>query len=868
MRKFIPILILILNYTTTFSQTSPTDSIPADTSLYNVRTDIQDNLPTITLNDDELNDEGSNTTVSSILSSGRDPFLSAVSYNFSPARFRLRAYENGDDIYLNGIDFTGLDNGFTPWGLWSGLTNVMRARENVYGLRSSDFGIGRLGLSTNIDMRAGAQWAQTQIGYAVSNRNYRHRVILTHGSGYDQKGWAYSFMLSPRYAAEGNVPGTYYRSLSYYAAVDKKINTKNTLSLIAFGAPTENGRQSPSVQEAMDLAGTNYYNPAWGYQNGKKRNANVAQTFQPAFMAVHELKPNNKSSLMTSIAFVTGDRKTSALDWYNAPDPRPDYYRYLPTYYQFTQPELSKKMEETFRNNPDKLQIDWANLYNVNRGNVVTENNINGNAGQQITGKRSLYILSNRVTNLKRMMFNTMYKSQLSEIVSLYAGANYQNQVNQYYQEVKDLLGGDFWLNVNQFAQRAHPIDPNKWQNDIDVPNRIVKDGEKYGYDYKITLSKASAWVQSVFTLRHFDFFVGGEISSSSFYRTGLNKNGLFPDQSYGDSKKLQFINGKAKGGITYKADGRNYVFANAAYITAAPFFENVFIAPRTRNAMQQDVKSEVFTSFEAGYRLAAPRLKAVLTGYYTTSKNGYDVRSFYYDDGINQDFVNYALSGIDKLFFGGELGVEAKLTPTLTLNGAASVGRAYYNSTQQAIITVDNSGEFFTGSIDGRQTVYLKNYRIPSTPQNAYSLGLFYRSPKYWYVSLTGNYFDNMWIDPAPSRRTTEAFRMMDPTQPAVQEFYNKLVAQEKYDGQFTLDFFGGWSKRLPQRFNLRGKSSYLVLNLGVNNILNNKNIRSGGFEQARYDNNDPVLNANKFASKYYYAYGLNYYASIMFRF
>jgi hypothetical protein len=235
---------------------------------------------------------------------------------------------------------------------------------------------------------------------------------------------------------------------------------------------------------------------------------------------------------------------------------------------------------------------------------------------------------------------------------------------------------------------------------------------------------------------------------------------------------------------------------------------------------------------------------------------------TFYYDEDQYQDFVNYALSNIDKQFFGAELGFEAKLTSTITLNGAASIGRYYYDSRQKAVITIDNTNDHPT-----TQTVYLKNYRIPSTPQNAYNLGFFYRSPKFWYVSLAGNYFDNMWISPAAPRRTEVAVGNGDPSNSTVEQFRNALLAQEKYDPQFTLDLFGGYSKRLPRQYRINNKPTYLVFSLGANNLLNNKNIRSGGFEQARYDASD-TMNPNKFPNKYYYAYGLNYYASITLRF
>lgn len=831
-----------------------------DTSITQILDNVQDNMPTISLSDDELdNDGGSNTSVSSILGASRNPFLSAASFSFSPVRYRLRGYESADATYLNGADFTGLDNGFTPFSLWSGLTNVMRSRENTLGLEATHYAMGGIGLNSNVDMRAGAQWAQTQVGYAISNRNYRHRVLFTHGSGFNAKGWAFAMMLSPRYAGEGYVDGTYYRSLSYYAALDKKLGAKNTVSLIVFGAPVENGRQGPSTQEAMDLVGSNYYNPSWGFQNGKKRNSNVAETFQPAFMAVHEYKPNNKTRWMTTLAYTAGKRKTSAFDWNNAPDPRPDYYRYLPSFFELTEPNKARLMREAIRKDPTLLQVDWHAMYDANRGNILSVTDENGN---KVTGKRSVYILSNRVNDLSRALFNTTYNTRLTEMLGLTAGASYQQQANRYYLEAKDILGGDFWLNINQFAQREYPGDPQKWLYDVDRPNRIIQNGEKYGYDYKMTMNRAAAWAQLLFTLTRFDIFAAGELSSSTFYRTGMVKNGLFLNDSYGDSKKFNFLNTSSKAGITYKLNGRNYFFVNGAYITAPPYFENVFTSPRTRNTVQDSITSEITQTAEAGYKLMAPRVKAVLNGYYTKMLNGFDMMTFYYDDENYQDFVNYAMSKIDKVFFGAELGLEVKLNPTLTLNGAASVGRYYYDSRQKAVVTIDNSNDRAT-----TQTVYMKNYRIPSTPQNAYNLGLFYRSPKYWYVSLSANYFDNMWIDPAEPRRTKEAFLDKDPEDPRVQEFYSSLIRQEKYDPQFTLDFFGGWSKRLPRQYNIKNQPSYLVFNLGVNNILNNTHIRSGGFEQARYDVTT-TLNANKFPNKYYYAYGLNYYASVMFRF
>jgi hypothetical protein len=60
--------------------------------------------------------------------------------------------------------------------------------------------------------------------------------------------------------------------------------------------------------------------------------------------------------------------------------------------------------------------------------------------------------------------------------------------------------------------------------------------------------------------------------------------------------------------------------------------------------------------------------------------------------------------------------------------------------------------------------------------------------------------------------------------------------------------------------------KRTFLVFNVGVNNLLNNTNIVSGGFEQLRFDYGEK--NINKFPVKKFYAYGTNFLASITLRF
>ena len=72
-----------------------------------------------------------------------------------------------------------------------------------------------------------------------------------------------------------------------------------------------------------------------GYQAGKKRNARVVQSFDPTTVLAHEWNLSRNVKLNTGLAFHYGRYGNSSLNWYDGTDPRPDYYRYLPSYYLY-----------------------------------------------------------------------------------------------------------------------------------------------------------------------------------------------------------------------------------------------------------------------------------------------------------------------------------------------------------------------------------------------------------------------------------------------------------------------------------------------------------------------------------------------------
>ncbi len=803
------------------------------------------NIPILTLSETDLEDENDFENVSGLLTASRDIFSNAAAFNFGVARFRVRGYDsNTSEIYINGSSMNDLETGRTFWSAWGGLNDVFRNREATLGLNPGSFAFGGINGATNIDIGASSQRKQKRISYASSNRSYRHRIMGVYTPKL-KNDWFLTLSGSRRWAQEGYVEGTFYDAWSYFFGVEKKFG-QQSLAFNIFGAPNKRGRASASTQEMYDIAGTNYYNPNWGYQEGEKRNARVANAHQPIAILQHKLNLKKNTSLNTSLSYQFGRNGSTRLDWNNARDPRPDYYRYLPSYVENAQ--TAQMVWDAMAANEGLRQLDWTYMYNTNGfSDVETIENVDGRPGNTVTGLRSKYVIEESRYDKQKADANINFNTLIGENVTLNSGVYYRWQKTRNHKVLNDLLGGDFFLDIDRFSERDFPDNPEVLQNDLNNPNKIVREGDSYGYDYDGVINKAGVWLQTQINLDKVDLFVAANGSQTNFWRDGKYVNGRFPDNSFGKSEVQKFMNYGVKLGSVYKINGRNYLFANASYLTTPPSYRNAYLSPRTRDQVAPNLTSEKIVSTEGGYYLKSPYYKARVTGYFTQFKDGIRTMSFYHDG--EQAFVNYTLTGIDKKHFGIELAGEAQIVTGLSINAVAAIGQYIYNSRPLAYITQDNDSELLA---DG-QTIYQKNFYIPGTPQQAYSFGLRYNSPKFWFANVSVNLFNEMYLDFNPDRRTAAA---VEPITYGSDE-WTTTINQERLDPQVTMDLFGGKSWRFDYKY-------YIYLTVGVSNALNNRQFITGGFEQLRFDGED----INKFPNRYYYAYGINYFAQIAFRF
>lgn len=831
-----------------------------------------------------------------ILFGQNDVFNNIAGYNFSSVRFRVRGYSSeSQDVYMAGVRMNDAITGYTPYSLWSGLNEAVRSKESVNGSEISDYGFGGYNGLTNIDPMASKVRTGWRGSVLTNSALYRLRLMMTYSSGELDNGWSYAFSASARLGGNDWIKGVYYRSFGYYGSVEKKFGEEHKLGLTFMAAPGQRGAQNGSTQEVYDLMGDNMYNSNWGYYNGKVRNARVKKTHEPIAILKYDFTPESKKlKASATVLYRFGKNGYTALDWYDAPDPRPDYYRNLPSYFfmdntDYNRLNYSKYMwakEQWEQDIPSITHINWDRLYAVNAMNSTAD------------GNRSKYVIEERRTDQQDLNFAANAKWSPVNCFTLAGGLSYKWNRTEYYKILDDLLGGDYYVNIDQFAERDYASSVTMYQNDLDYylkngKAQTLKQGDKYGYDYYANVRRAEAWVSGRFSKFGLDVALAGRIGYTKYWREGLLRKGLFPGldangqpmtyegkvittydpitgdaiTSLGKSEVKDFLTGAAKLNVSYVIPGGHRVYANAAFIADAPNFNQAFISPRTRNSIVPNLKTNKTLTADLNYAYSNSGYDVRVTGYYTAIKDQSKVMSFY-DDAQNS-FTNFAMSGIDQRHIGLELGFKVPLpVPNLALQGVVSYGQFVYTSNPKMYQTYDNSAAIVEDTYgvtipywkshptaDGKT---VKHY-VSGTPQLATSLGLSWNK-NYWFVDADVDYFDFAYLDMNPLYRTDMATSGPDKTVTPTEIEY--MAAQEKFKGAVLLNASVGKSWYIKRNYQLG-------FSLQVKNILNTTNLRTGGYEQTRLvDNTVSKERYYRFDSKYFYMSGINYMLNIYFRF
>ena len=828
-----------------------------------------DDLFTIALSDDELNDDTSGSdNISGLLSSSLDVFQKAAAFEFSSSFFKVRGLGSGNgSVLINGITMNKPYNGRPQWSDWGGLNDVLRNQELSSGLQPSSYTFGGVLGTANINVRASQYQSGSRVTYSSSNRSYTNRLMVSHATGIMKGGWSLALMLGRRWGQEGYQDATLYDANSFFASIEKKLDKNQSLNFTAIYTPNKRGKSSPNTQEVYDLKNIKY-NEYWGWQDGKKRNSRIKTVEEPIIMLNHYWDVSKKTKLNTNVAYQFGKIGNSRLAYGgttriltsngqesfegNGRNPSPTYYQKLPSYFERNFPddlEFAYGAEQAFLKDG---QINWQTMYDANIAKAAQ-------------GKNASYMLYEDRVDDKEWTVNTILNSEWNEHILFDASINYKTLKSENFAQVLDLLGGTGFLNVDGF---------NGMQFDLKNPNALLAKGDRYGYNYNMFANVVSGFAQAKFKYNKVDFYVSTSLTNTQYQREGVFQSETFANNSFGKGKKLSFTGIGTKTGLTYKITGKHVFEINLGYLTKAPSIRNSYTNSRANQNVVPNISEEKISTLDASYIFRSPFVKAKLTGFYAQLKNANEI-SFFFADGIgnviadsgtqisgsdDNEFIQEILQGINTNHVGAEWGIEAQVTTTIKLKGAASMGQYTYANNPDLYLSSDRFENVYLGKS------YLKNYKLAVGPQQAYSIGFEYRDPDYWWFGATANFFRNTFVDISPLTRTNNFYTDVD-GQPFIdydEDLARKLLKQERFDDYMVVNLIGGKSWRINEY--------YIGFFASVNNLLDEV-YKTGGFEQGRNANyrqlrDDQSLNKPVFGSKYWYGRGTNYFMNVYVRF
>lgn len=818
----------------------------------------EDNNNELLFDESMLEDEeGNGQNVTALTGASDNIYYKFTRYGYSPLYSNYRGVGSRyQETYINSLPMNDLIRGGFSFSQLGGMTSrAFRNNTSTIGLGASAYGFGGISGSQNFNTITDTYAPGFNGSLSYTNSNYNYRAMATYSSGLTDNGFALTISAIGRYSKEGVVPGTFYNSGGLFVSLEKVFDKKNSLTMTLWGAPTQYANGKATVQEVYDLVGDNLYNPTWGWQSGKKRSDNIREKFDPTAMLTW-LHKGEKTTLTTSAAFRWTSFARTRLNYYKANDPKPDYYKNLPSYFIYGQdtPEwgLYDYYTNLWENNIGGIQqIDWDAMYMANHLNNIQNQSLP--ADQK---KGSSYIQQMEHSKQFNFIVGSTLNHRFTDNITFQAGLNFNYTRSSDYMTIKDLLGGEFWVDVDPFSDRDM-YDPSAntdiLQNDLDHPNRKVVKGDRFGYDYNIHAMKLQAWVQNQHKYAHWDINYGASFSWEEFYRFGHMRNGRAPENSLGKSKTLDFEDFAVKAGVTYKLDGRNFFTVQAQYSTDAPLISDVYISPRIKDTTIKDPKSQKTISVDAQYNWNYRRFRGSIGAYFINMDDAVE-RMGFYDESLNT-FCNFALNGVKRQYKGIELGMAYKILPSLTASFAGTYAKFQYKNNPMGMRSVEN-GLY----ADTEQTVYLKNYTCTSTPQLAFNIALDWQAPKMFFVNVNASYLADYYVKLAyPFHEQMPGMWEVANNTEEVEALMEAYADQPKLDNQWVLNASVG-------KLIYINRSLSLNLNLSVSNILNNKDLVINAFQQSRVDTKR--YNINSFPTKLQYAQGIKVYFNVGVRF
>ncbi|QZE13876.1 TonB-dependent receptor [Halosquirtibacter laminarini] len=664
-----------------------------------------------------------------ILRSTPSVYVTRQGGGYGDSRINLRGFDSRNiAVLINGVPINGMENGKVYWSNWAGLNDVTRSMQVQRGLGAAKVAVPSVGGTINILTNSTDSKRGGNIYYGTGNDG-RQKEAITLSTGINDKGWAASVNVAHN-TGRGWVNATAYESFSYFANISKRINDYHSLSFTIFGAPQTHGQryQRMKISEYQTIARNDFrYNADWGYKRGEMYNSSQNYYHKPQAILNHFWTVNPSTSITTALYASVGrggGRRTAG----------------------------SNKNAFDYKNEDYRVdgQIDYDKI-------------MNENIAAKSEGSKAFF--ANNVNNHEWAGILSNLTHEFNDQLKLTGGYDFRWYKGIHYNEVEDLLGGDFALD----------------SKDVNAGTRTV--WEKDTIDY---YNEGKIWWEGLFAQLEYSndvvsAFVSGSVSGKQYKRVDLFR--YKPGNQETDWHN--FIGYSIKGGSNYNINENHNVFVNVGYFQRQPDFDAVY--PNHENIYNEGAENEKVTSFEVGYGFKTRTFQVNVNGYYTYWADK-TMNSVQYKNGTR---YSATLLGVDALHMGLEMDAKYNPTDRLTMTAQASIGDWKWQNNVTDVQMYDDEQNPLGKPIN----VYIEGVHVGDAAQTTFSVGTDYEILNDLKIGLDYSFYGNNYSQFYVSSRSTAPAEGEDNPDSWKLPNYGLLDANIKWDfklGKLSATLYG----------------------------------------------------------------------------
>lgn len=755
-----------------------------------------------------------------LLTANSSALSNMVMYNGRVFSWTNRGSQNGITV-IDGIAWNSTLKKWSPSDLYAGLQSELHNNGLAVNGTFSEFGYLQNSSIHYVTTAVPEGKKSFLVASGFSNSIYTNQFRLHYNSGVVYNNWRSSSGLVIQQSPSGFIANGYKKSIGLVISLEKQFSANEKIGVTLIWNVGDQSKAATTVNETYSLSGQRTYNPNWGWRHQALYFPNTKQTNAPLFNFRYQKEWNENTFIKISNALVIGRQSQSSLEWTKSADPRPDYYRYLPSY--ISDSAMRNKLIDWYTQHPEQLQINFDRLEKTNQSSV---------------DNRSFYIVNQQNSDLLILHGAVIFSHTIRSNLNFRAGLDYAFDRIHYTSTIKDLLGGKYYYNYNSWINDDGT--ETSFQNDILQPDRKIKAGEQWGDNYTIRAIQARPWIQINKTGPFLEAGFAMGYGVQGLQRIGYNANGLFPNSSKGESNLLLYPSWDMKGQLLFKLSGRAYFrsILHAQWIVPLP--ASIYINQEVNAIANPYLLTEFHEGADIGFYYRAPAFKATISAFWISILNKTEQKMFYHDG--YAAFVYGLVGRLNTINNGIESAIETDLWERIQLSVVSTYEmNLFSNNPQYQLLLVNNLNNIESGQL------HLKNLPISNSPVLVNAIAIQYPFMYNLRLGCTLVYAQQRQV-------SIDFFRRSDAVKNRIDAYsWNSLVSPILLPDKTVVNVF--ISKTF--QFKNANKQYRWTTSLSIRNALD-AFIPIIAYEQSRFDY--VHFNSNKYAVKYLLDQGVAY--------